>query len=68
MSIAAVGVGSLAVPLESRENSDAPQIAKRILIGDPLTSEQADHQLLPKKMALPIFASDALSSVAYAPH
>ncbi|GAA1144956.1 APC family permease [Microbacterium natoriense] len=52
---------------ESRENPDAPQIAKRILIGDPLTSEQADNQLLPKRMALPIFASDALSSVAYGP-
>ncbi len=25
------------------------------------------HQLLPKRIALPIFASDALSSVAYAP-
>ncbi|MFS0734325.1 APC family permease [Microbacterium sp. 1P10UB] len=42
-------------------------IAKRILIGEPLTSEKLDEQLLPKKMALPIFASDALSSVAYAP-
>jgi amino acid transporter len=52
---------------EYGESPDAPQIAKRILIGDPLTSEQADHQLLPKKMALPIFASDALSSVAYGP-
>lgn len=42
-------------------------IAKRILIGEPLTSEELEGQLLPKKMALPIFASDALSSVAYAP-
>ncbi|CAN3700621.1 MULTISPECIES: APC family permease [unclassified Microbacterium] len=42
-------------------------MAKRILIGEPLTSEKLDDQLLPKKMALPIFASDALSSVAYAP-
>ena len=61
------GVGSPDVSDESRENPDAPQIAKRILIGDPLTSEQADNQLLPKRMALPIFASDALSSVAYGP-
>ncbi|WP_091229286.1 APC family permease [Microbacterium sp. 3J1] len=52
---------------ETRANTDAPPLAKRILIGDPLTSEQVDDQLLPKKMALPIFASDALSSVAYAP-
>lgn len=52
---------------ENRASTDAPPRVKRILIGDPLTSEQVDEQLLPKKMALPIFASDALSSVAYAP-
>jgi amino acid transporter len=40
---------------------------KRWLIGDPLPSEKLEGQLLPKKLALPIFASDALSSVAYAP-
>lgn len=52
---------------ESREPRDEPPIAKRLIIGDPLTSHKLDDQLLPKKMALPIFASDALSSVAYAP-
>ncbi|WEK13267.1 MAG: APC family permease [Candidatus Microbacterium phytovorans] len=53
---------------DSRDPSDeTTPIAKRILLGDPLTSEQLDDQALPKKMALPIFASDALSSVAYAP-
>ncbi|PRB12906.1 DNA-binding protein [Microbacterium sp. MYb62] len=52
---------------ENREGADAPPRAKRILIGEPLTSQQVDDQLLPKRMALPIFASDALSSVAYAP-
>jgi amino acid transporter len=40
---------------------------KRWLIGDPLPSEKLEGQLLPKHLALPIFASDALSSVAYAP-
>ncbi|MBO0980687.1 APC family permease [Microbacterium sp. SD291] len=55
------------VPDETTKSADTPQLAKRILIGDPLTSEQVDEQLLPKRMALPIFASDALSSVAYAP-
>ena len=39
---------------------------KRRLIGRPLASDQAEHQLLSKKLALPVFASDALSSVAYA--
>ncbi|MDJ1113987.1 APC family permease [Microbacterium dauci] len=59
---------SPAVTPESRDPEPAATpIAKRILIGDPLTSEELDEQLLPKKRALPIFASDALSSVAYAP-
>ena len=40
---------------------------KRWLIGNPLPSEKLDAQLLPKHLALPIFASDPLSSVAYAP-
>jgi len=39
---------------------------KRRLIGRPLASDQAEHQLLPKTLALPVFASDPLSSVAYA--
>lgn len=52
---------------QSREPGDEPPLAKRIILGDPLTSENIDEQLLPKKRALPIFASDALSSVAYAP-
>ncbi len=41
--------------------------AKRWLIGEPLPNEKLEGQLLPKHLALPIFASDALSSVAYAP-
>ncbi|HZK58949.1 MAG TPA: APC family permease, partial [Cryobacterium sp.] len=40
---------------------------KRWIIGDPLPSEHLEGQLLPKHLALPIFASDPLSSVAYAP-
>ena len=52
---------------DSRGPAEETPIAKRILIGEPLTSEELEGQLLPKKMALPIFASDALSSVAYAP-
>jgi amino acid transporter len=40
---------------------------KRILVGRPFRSERLSHTLLPKRIALPIFASDALSSVAYAP-
>ena len=40
---------------------------KRFLIGEPLPSDKLEGQLLPKHLALPIFASDPLSSVAYAP-
>ncbi|MBI4730296.1 MAG: APC family permease [Acidobacteria bacterium] len=37
-----------------------------MLLGRPIATEEAPHQLLPKILALPVFASDALSSVAYA--
>ena len=50
-----------------REHGEETPRAKRLILGEPLTSEEIDGQLLPKKRALPIFASDALSSVAYAP-
>ena len=36
-------------------------------MGKPLPSDKSDGQLLRKTLALPIFASDPLSSVAYAP-
>lgn len=39
---------------------------KQILIGTPLASDQEQHQRLSKKIALPVFASDAISSTAYA--
>src|SRR5689334_7203876 len=42
-------------------------VVKRALVGRKLRSEQLGETLLPKRLALPIFASDALSSVAYAP-
>ncbi len=41
--------------------------ARRLLIGRPFRSDKLSHTLLPKRIALPVFASDALSSVAYAP-
>jgi amino acid transporter len=39
---------------------------KRILVGNPLKTEQAAHERLSKKTALAVFSSDALSSTAYA--
>lgn len=40
---------------------------KRVLVGRPFRNERLTHTLLPKRIALPVYASDALSSVAYAP-
>jgi amino acid transporter len=40
---------------------------KRVLVGRPQRSDRLAHTLLPKRIALPVFASDAMSSVAYAP-
>ena len=42
-------------------------VSKRILLGRKLRSSQMGETLLSKKLAFPVFASDALSSVAYAP-
>jgi amino acid transporter len=41
-------------------------VLKRVVVGSPVHNQRAAHSLLPKWLALPIFASDALSSVAYA--
>ena len=41
-------------------------VPKRIFVGRPLRSDALGHTLLPKKLALPVFSSDALSSVSYA--
>ncbi|AXI81604.1 APC family permease [Peterkaempfera bronchialis] len=47
--------------------SKLTDVPKRILIGRALRSDKLGETLLPKRIALPVFASDALSSVAYAP-
>ncbi|HET9222024.1 MAG TPA: APC family permease [Roseiflexaceae bacterium] len=39
---------------------------KRVLVGQPLDNAQQHHQRLSKRIALAVFSSDALSSVAYA--
>ncbi|MBX6388844.1 MAG: APC family permease [Frankia sp.] len=39
---------------------------KRISVGRPLGSDRLSQTLLPKRIALPVFASDAMSSVSYA--
>src|SRR5439155_7086908 len=40
--------------------------AKRLVVGRPMRSERLGETLLPKKLALPVFCSDPLSSNAYA--
>ena len=44
----------------------ASGLAKRLLVGRRIASQRLEHTLLPKVLALPVFSSDALSSVAYA--
>jgi len=46
--------------------NNAPMLLKRLLVGLPLKTAQAAHERLSKRLALAVFSSDALSSVAYA--
>jgi len=46
--------------------SKVPDVVKRLLVGRALRSTQLSETLLPKKLALPVFATDAMSSVGYA--
>ena len=59
----ALGVRTIAaVPLLS----DLGHLPKRLVLGRAVRSDRLGESLLPKRLALPIFASDPLSSVAYA--
>ncbi len=46
--------------------SKAVDYSKRVVLGRALKTNQLGETLLPKRLALPVFASDALSSNAYA--
>nr|VTO95307.1 hypothetical protein BIN_B_00785 [Mycobacterium riyadhense] len=46
--------------------SSPTSLLKRLILGRPFRSDRISHTLLPKRIALPVFASDPLSSVAYA--
>src|SRR5579862_4325053 len=52
-------------PAPSQNVSFSKRI-RRLIFGNPISSAHAEHTLLPKILALPVFASDAISSVAYA--
>src|ERR687896_561195 len=41
-------------------------LLKRVVLGRTMASGELEHTLLPKTIALPVFASDPLSSNAYA--
>ena len=46
--------------------ASAPGTVVRRVFGEPLRSDRLGETLLPKRLALPVFCSDPLSSVAYA--
>jgi amino acid transporter len=63
------GPGELLLEREPPPASVAGRLwraAKRLLIGVPIATAQQGHERLSKLKALPVFASDALSSVAFA--
>jgi len=41
-------------------------VLKRLLVGRPLATTEQEHQRIPKRVALAVFSSDAISSTAYA--
>ncbi len=64
---AGAGYGSAEAAVRFAFVASTTSLAKRLLLGRPFRSDRLQHTLLPKRIALPVFASDALSSVAYAP-
>ncbi|MCW3096529.1 MAG: amino acid/polyamine/organocation transporter,APC superfamily, partial [Chthonomonadaceae bacterium] len=48
------------------ETNSVVKSLRRLVFGNPISSHHSEHTLLPKSLALPVFASDAISSVAYA--
>jgi amino acid transporter len=56
----------MAIAEHQRTRTGRQPVLKRILVGKRHPSSHLPHTLLPKFLALPIFSSDPLSSVAYA--
>src|ERR1700748_3456079 len=59
-------LNALASNVVSAVSRPAVSGLKRLVVGRPLRSAQLSETLLPKWLALPIFCSDPISSVAYA--
>src|SRR5215218_3846841 len=49
-----------------RRKREHVSVLKRVLVGRPIASDQQEHQRIPKRIALAVFSSDAISSTAYA--
>src|SRR5512147_240721 len=62
--IAIIGVLGAATNITIRPNPW--RRLKRFLFGAPIATDRASHERLNVALGLPVFASDALSSVAYA--
>jgi amino acid transporter len=54
------------VERQGERGTSPGDVLKRVLVGRRLASQRLEHTLLPKFLALPVFSSDPLSSVAYA--
>jgi amino acid transporter len=53
-------------PARERELQLEPRRLRRLVVGRPMSTHRVEEELLPVPLALPIFAADAISSVAYA--
>jgi amino acid transporter len=56
----------MATLTEPRARASARELIKRLVLGPAMATHRLEHTLLPKILALPVFASDPMSSVAYA--
>ena len=59
-------LGNSSSQRSSRQKPSLIKRLRRFLIGSPLDTEHMEHTLLNRLIALPVFASDAISSCAYA--
>jgi amino acid transporter len=57
---------SVATIAEPASGTPPWAVVKRLLVGPAMATHRLEHTLLPKVLALPVFSSDPLSSVAYA--
>lgn len=62
------GVTAMGSVMKSNDPLSSPMALapKRVLFGRPMSTQELGETLLPKRLALPVFCSDAISSNAYA--